>query len=153
MPQPHANVECKWRKRVGGRGEGSLDSALGTKQINKGPFSRQCRAGSHRTRPFFPRPNPYSATLGLSVMAWKCFIRLTSVNYRHQSAPTTCNNQQNVTVEVGLIRRPAGGRLSAGEKIAESPSPPPLSAKGVIHPSVRPLPSGPRTRPSFLPSP
>ena len=100
--------------------------------------------------PFLPRPNPYSATLGLPVMAWKCFIRLTSVNYRHQSnPPTTCNTRQNVTAEVGLIRRQQGGCRLLERKLSSHRR---RVRRGVIHPSVRPPPSRPRTRTSLPPS-
>ena len=103
--------------------------------------------------PFLPRPNPYSATLGLPVMARKCFIRLTSVNYRHQysdyspTPPTTCNTRQNVTVEVGLVRRQREGCRLLERKLSSHRR---RVRRGVIHPSVRPRPSGPRTRPSLL---
>ena len=66
VSQPHANVECKWRKRRGIVGLRSGYEADQQEGAILPPVSRS---------PFLPRPNPYSATLGLSV------IRLGNVSF------------------------------------------------------------------------
>ena len=154
VSQPHANVECKRQKRLGGRGEGSLDSALGPKQINKGHSPAISVARDHTALAI---PSPPKPLLGDTWFVCHGLEMFHSTHVRKLSTPvqppTTCNYQQNVTVEVGLIRRQEGCRLLERKLPSHPRRRRRVRRESSIRPSVRPRrprPSGPRTRPSLL---
>ena len=144
MSQPHANVECKWRKRVGGRGEGSLDSAPSTKQINKA-------RGHSPARVSLAIPSPPKPLLGDTRFGRHGLEMFHSTHVRKLSTPVQPpNHVQHPTKCHRLVRRRQQEGCRLERKLPSHRRS--RVRRGVIHPPVRPSATFAAENTAFPPS-